>query len=67
MFPEKLVPRALKLFSFRGDTVLDPFNGAGTLTAHNFGRDYISIDCSAGYCETAKQRILDRDGLLKSA
>ena len=61
MFPEKLVLRALKLFSFRGDVVLDPFNGAGTttLTAHNLGRNYIGIDCSAEYCETAKQRISD--------
>ena len=61
MFPQKLVLRALKLFSFRGDIVLDPFNGAGTttLTAHQFGRKYIGIDCSAEYCETAEKRIID--------
>lgn len=61
MFPQKLVLRALKLFSFRGDIVLDPFNGAGTttLTAHNFGRNYLGIDCSAEYCKTAEQRIAD--------
>ena len=61
MFPEKLVLRVLKLFSFMGDIVLDPFNGVGTttLTAHKFGRHYIGIDCSAAYCETAEQRIID--------
>ena len=59
MFPEKLVLRALKLFSYRGDIVLDPFNGVGTttLTARHAGRDYIGIDCSADYCETARQRM----------
>ncbi len=67
MFPEKLVLRALKLFSYRGDTVLDPFNGVGTttLTAHHFGRNYIGIDCSAEYCKTAEQRIIDSGECLK--
>lgn len=32
MFPEELVARVLKLFSFENDIVLDPFNGAGTTT-----------------------------------
>ena len=69
MFPEKLVLRALKLFSYRGDIVLDPFNGAGTttLTAHHFGRTYLGIDCSTAYCEIAKQRIIDSGEILKSA
>ena len=67
MFPEKLVLRLLKLFSFRGDVVMDPFNGVGTttLTAHNFGRKYLGIDCSAEYCKTAEQRIIDSGGLLR--
>ena len=30
MFPEELPHRLLKLFAFRGDTVLDPFMGSGT-------------------------------------
>ena len=63
MFPEKLVLRALKLLSFRGDIVLDPFNGAGTttLTAHNFGRRYLGIDCSGEYCKTAELRIMNSE------
>ena len=61
MFPEALVMRALKLFSFKNDIILDPFNGAGTTTfvAHQLDRKYIGIDCSAEYCKTAEQRIRD--------
>ena len=29
MFPEQLAERVLKLFSYKNDVVLDPFNGAG--------------------------------------
>ena len=59
VFPEELAERALKLFSFRGDIVLDPFNGVGTTTlvAHNTGRSFVGIDVSEQYCETARQRI----------
>lgn len=59
MFPEELVKRTLKLFSYRNDLVLDPFNGAGTTSAvaKKLGRRYIGIDISEEYCKTAKQRI----------
>lgn len=59
MFPENLVERVLKLFSFKGDIVLDPFNGAGSTTAvaKRTGRRYLGIDISSEYCETAEKRI----------
>ncbi len=59
MFPQKLVERALKLFSFRGDVVLDPFNGVGTTTlvAKNLERHFIGIDISAEYCQAAEERL----------
>lgn len=59
MFPEELVRRALKLFSFKGDVVLDPFNGAGTTTAvaQKTGRSYLGIDISEEYCQIARDRI----------
>lgn len=59
MFPEKLVERVLKLFSFKGDIVLDPFNGAGTTTvvARKFGRQFVGIDISKEYCDIARTRI----------
>ena len=48
MFPERLANRTLKLFSFKGDIILDPFNGVGTTTkvAKQTGRRYLGIDTS---------------------
>jgi len=59
MFPEELVMRLLKLFSYRGDVVLDPFNGVGTTTvvAKKLNRKYIGIDISEEYCKTAQKRL----------
>lgn len=59
VFPEELVVRLLKLFSYQDDIVLDPFNGIGTTTlvAHKLGRRYIGIDISEEYCETAEKRL----------
>lgn len=59
MFPEKLVERILKLFSFKKDIILDPFNGVGTtsLVAKKFQRKYLGIDISQEYCNTAIKRI----------
>ncbi|GAA9368000.1 hypothetical protein TH0631_00060 [Helicobacter pylori] len=59
MFPEELVKRCLKLFSYQNDIVLDPFNGAGTTTkvAKQLGRRFIGIDISEKYCEVARARL----------
>ena len=59
MFPENLVERVLKLFSYKGDIVLDPFNGVGTTTvvAKKFDRKYLGIDISDEYCKSAKRRL----------
>lgn len=59
MFPEELAERVLKLFSYRGDIVLDPFNGSGTTTtvAARTGRRYLGIDISEEYCRTAERRL----------
>lgn len=59
MFPEELVRRCIKLFSYKNDLVLDPFNGAGTTTfvAHELERRYIGIDISEEYCKIAEERI----------
>lgn len=59
MFPEELVQRVLKLFSFKDDVILDPFNGAGTTTfvAKQLNRHYLGIDVSKEYTDKAKQRI----------
>jgi len=59
MFPEELAERVIKLFSFRGDIILDPFNGVGTtcIVAERLGRRYIGIDISEDYCKKAEERL----------
>lgn len=63
MFPEQLAERVIKLFSFKGDTVLDPFNGVGTTTfiAKKLGRNFVGIDVSEQYCRTAEERLKQLD------
>ncbi|MFA5266758.1 MAG: site-specific DNA-methyltransferase [Methanoregula sp.] len=64
MFPEELPRRLMKLFSYKNDIVLDPFNGAGTssLVAYKLGRRFIGIDVSRQYCDTALARINQATG-----
>jgi DNA modification methylase len=59
MFPEELAYRVIRLFSFKGDVVLDPFNGVGTTSAvaSRLGRKFIGIDISEEYCQKARQRL----------
>ena len=59
MFPEELAKRVLQLFSFKGDTVLDPFAGIGTtcVVAKKVGRDYLGIDISSEYVKRSKARL----------
>jgi DNA modification methylase len=59
MFPEELPRRLMKLFSYKDDLVLDPFNGAGTtsLVAYKNQRRFIGIDNSIQYCNTAIGRL----------
>ncbi len=61
MFPENLASSAMKLFSYRGDIILDPFNGVGTTTAvaKKLGRKYIGIDISKKYNKKAEKRLSD--------
>ena len=58
MFPEELVERILKLFTYKNDIVFDPFSGAGTTCAmcEKFDRKYIGTDISEKYCNTARER-----------
>jgi site-specific DNA-methyltransferase (adenine-specific) len=56
--PPRLMHRLIALFTNEGDTVLDPFNGAGTtsLCSEQLGRNYIGIEISADYHQIALQR-----------
>lgn len=58
-FPVELPARAIKLFTYIGDTVLDPFLGSGTsvVAALMNHRKGIGIDIDKSYCELARKRI----------
>jgi DNA modification methylase len=58
-FPEELPRRLIKLYSFAGDTVLDPFMGTGTTlqAAINLGRNGIGYEVSSDYMQLAEAKI----------
>jgi len=58
-FPIELPRRCIKLFSFIGDTVLDPFLGSGTtlLACAETNRAGIGVEINKNYCEMAKKRL----------
>ena len=60
-FPVELPKRCIKLFTFVGDTVLDPFLGSGsTLIACVLtNRKGIGIEIDKNYCEIAKNRLIE--------
>ena len=66
-FPLELPKRCIKMFSYVGDTVLDPFMGSGTtiLAAAMHGRKGIGIDVDKGYCKLAQQRIQSSSELFQ--
>lgn len=61
-YPLELAERLVRMFSFVGDTVLDPFMGTGTTTvaAAKWGRNSIGVEVDPTYFEMASARI-DRD------
>lgn len=62
-FPVELPLRCMKLFSFVGDTVLDPFMGSGStlVAASRCNRKGIGIEIDPRYCALASERI-EREG-----
>lgn len=58
-FPEELPYRCIKLYSYPGDLIVDPFCGSGTTckVAKDNGRHYIGYDIDPGYIEIAKKRL----------
>lgn len=59
-FPRELPRRCIKLFSFVGDTVLDPFSGSGTTMIESAvnKRNFLGIELDKDYCELSKKRFL---------
>jgi len=69
MFPEELPKRLIKMFSFVGDNVLDPFLGSGTTTlaAKNLNRNSVGYEINNNYLSTIKEKIgATKDDLFKN-
>lgn len=59
MFPEELPKRLIKMFSFVGDTVLDPFLGSGTtsLASKNLNRNSVGYEINSDFIPTIKEKL----------
>ncbi|PIU41882.1 MAG: DNA methylase N-4 [Candidatus Omnitrophica bacterium CG07_land_8_20_14_0_80_42_15] len=59
MFPEELPKRLIKMFTFVGDTVLDPFLGSGTtmLAAKNLSRNSVGYEINGDFLPFIKERV----------
>lgn len=64
-FPLELPKRCIKLFSYVGDIVLDPFLGSGTtlVACAVLNRRGIGVEIERRYCEIAKRRLV-KEGLI---
>ncbi len=61
VFPPEIPYRLIRMFSFVGETVLDPFSGMATTgkVALQNGRDYCGYETNTNYCKESKQRLND--------
>jgi len=67
-YPTELAARLIRMFSFVGDTILDPFLGTGTTTvaAAKWGRNSIGCEVDAHYFKLAQKRINEETSSLFS-
>ncbi|HTW54974.1 MAG TPA: site-specific DNA-methyltransferase [Thermoplasmata archaeon] len=58
-FPEALIERIVKFYSYRENVVVDMFGGTGTVAAvaRRLGRHYLHIDVAEEYCRLAAERV----------
>jgi len=61
MFPEELPKRLIKMFSFVGETVLDPFSGSGTtsLAAKHLRRNSIGYEINKEFEPVIREKLID--------
>ena len=59
MFPEELPKRLIKMFSFVGEIVFDPFLGSGTtsLAAKNLGRNSVGYEINKEFAPIIKEKM----------
>jgi len=60
VFPEELPKRLIKMFSFVGDTIFDPFMGSGTtaLAARNLGRNSIGYEINKSFLQFYEEKVV---------
>ena len=65
-FPLELATRLIRMFSFSGDTVLDPFCGSGTtmVAALKNGRNSLGVEIDREYCRMAARRLKSENSSL---
>lgn len=58
-YPVELAERVIRLYSYVGDVILDPFMGSGTtcLAAKKLDRRYVGFDIVPEYCRLAEERL----------
>ncbi len=66
-YPEELVERLIKLYSFLGETIYDPFVGSGTTSyvSKKFGRSSIGCDINPDYIKMSQSRLARLDGSIE--
>lgn len=59
MFPEELPKRLIKMFSYEGETIFDPFLGSGTtsLAAENLNRNSIGYEINPSFLPLIREKI----------
>lgn len=59
-YPLEIPRRLIRMFSFAGDTVVDPFGGTGTtaLAAIETGRNSITVEIEPRYLDLSERRLL---------
>ncbi len=65
-YPLEVPRRLIRMFSFAGDTVVDPFGGTGTtaLAAIETGRNSVTIEIEPSYVDLIERRMLDQGALM---
>jgi site-specific DNA-methyltransferase (adenine-specific) len=66
-FPIELPKRCIKLFSYVGDTVLDPFLGSGTtlVAAAKNGRKGVGVEIDEIFCKVSRERLIREARVLE--
>ena len=58
-FPQEIPNRLIQMYTVKGDTVLDPFGGAGTtgLVANQLDRNAVLIELNPDYVDIIEKRL----------